>query len=250
MNARRKVLELRKIRILKIGGSVITDKDEGAFEKLNRDALKEVCRAISESWKDLIVVHGACSFGHPHVKKYGLKTLGASKVHLACLRLSEHFCSTLVEFGVPALPIHPMTFYTRTQSLECNIEYITRTLNSGFLPVLHGDVIFGREGIEVLSGDDIVIHLSECIKPSRIGFATDVEGVLLKGQVVERLDTDTMEKIGYEGEEKTDVTGGMLNKIRKIFSMKHRCEVFIFRGDYDNLKKFLNGEKVGTEVVL
>jgi isopentenyl phosphate kinase len=244
------VLELRKIRILKVGGSVITDKDEGAFEKLNRDALKEVCRAISESWDGLIVVHGAGSFGHPHVKKYGLNTLGASKVHLACLRLSEHFCSTLVEFGVAALPIHPMTFYTRTSDLECNVEYITRALNSGFLPVLHGDVIFGKDGIEVLSGDDIVIHLAECIKPSRIGFATDVDGVLLKGKVVERLDIETVERIGYEGREKTDVTGGMLNKIRKVFSMNHRCEVFIFRGDYGNLKRFLKGEKVGTEVVL
>ena len=239
-----------RLRILKIGGSVITDKDENAFEKLRQNALEEVCRAISEGWEDLVVVHGAGSFGHPHVKKYGLNPLGASKVHLACLRLSERFCSALSKFGVATLPIHPLNFYTRISGLECDVGYIRRAVDSGFLPVLHGDVIFGRDGIEVLSGDDIVIHLAERLRPSCIGFATDVDGVMVNGKVVEKLSAEDMEKIGDEGGSRVDVTGGMLKKIQKVFRMSYRCEIFVFRGNYNNLKRFLKGEKVGTEVIL
>ncbi|WP_197030932.1 amino acid kinase family protein [Archaeoglobus fulgidus] len=61
------------VTILKIGGSVITDKSRGAFEKLKERELREVCRAISEKWRNLIVVHGAGSFGHPQRKKIRFK---------------------------------------------------------------------------------------------------------------------------------------------------------------------------------
>lgn len=245
-------MRARKIRVLKIGGSVITDKGEGAFEILKEDAIKDVCRAISENRENLILVHGAGSFGHPHVKRYGLNPLGAAKVHLACLRLSEKFCSFLTEYGVAALPVHPMNFYTRTSSLsalKCDLDYILNALERGFLPVLHGDVIFGSD-IEVLSGDEIVVNLAEKLKASRIGFATDVDGVVMDGKVVKKFRAEELAKIKQEGSKKVDVTGGMLNKLENIFGMNHRCEVFIFRGNYSNIRDFLQNRKVGTEVVL
>ncbi len=246
-----------KLRILKIGGSVITDKSSKAFEKLRPEIIDEVCRAIAENWQNLILVHGAGSFGHPHVKKFGLTTFGASKTHLACMRLNHYLCSRLQDAGVAVMPIHPFSFYLRNDELKCNLELIEKALSSGFLPVLHGDVILGK-GIEVLSGDDIVVDLSKHLKPSRIGFATDVDGVLYRGAVVEKLDRRLLSLIESEAaemskagrEERTDVTGGMLKKMQKIFELKLRCEVFVFKGDYSNIKKFLDGEKVGTEVIL
>ncbi len=223
---------------------MITDKSEGAYEKLKEVELKEVCRAMSENWKNLILVHGAGSFGHPHVRRFGLSPLGASKVHLGCLRLSERFCSVLTEFDVPAYPIHPFLIYSA--------EIVEKALRNGFLPVLHGDVVM-NERIEVLSGDDIVVHLAEAFKAKRIGFATDVDGVYLNGNVVEKLDRNMLEKmlaeIG-ESEGKEDVTGGMLRKLQRLYEMGHKCSAYVFKGNYENLKKFLQGEKVGTEVII
>lgn len=242
-------MRARKIKVLKIGGSVITDKGEDAFEILKKEAIADVCRAISENWENLILVHGAGSFGHPHVKRYGLNPLGAAKVHLACLRLSERFCSFLTEYGVAALPVHPINFYTRTSALKCDLDYILNALERGFLPVLHGDVIFGNN-IEILSGDEIVVNLAEKLKASRIGFATDVDGVMMDGKVVKKFRAEELARVKQEGGEKVDVTGGMLNKLEKVFGMNHRCEVFIFRGNYSNIRDFLQNRKVGTEVVL
>ena len=246
LSRRRRGSELRdELTILKIGGSVITDKSEGAFEKLKEAELKEVCKAISEKWKNLILVHGAGSFGHPHVRKFGLSSLGASKVHLGCLRLSERFCSALTEFDVPAYPIHPFLTYST--------EIVEKVLRRGFLPVLHGDVVM-NDRIEVLSGDDIVVHLAEAFKAGRIGFATDVEGVFdLNGNVVEELDRNMLEEMlagVRESEGKEDVTGGMLRKLQRLYEMGHKCRVYVFKGSYENLKRFLQGEKVGTEVIV
>ncbi|WP_230972288.1 isopentenyl phosphate kinase [Archaeoglobus neptunius] len=240
---------MNELRILKIGGSVITDKREGAFEKLNESNLEEVCRAISEDWSGLIVVHGAGSFGHPHVRRYGLSSHGASKVHLACLRLSERFCSTLTEFDVPAMPIHPFCFFRKDTDLMCDLGHIRRALENNFLPVLHGDVIIGADGVEVLSGDDIVVYLAEKLNVKRVGFATDVDGVIFGGKVIKRLRLGDIERIREEGGRREDVTGGMIKKVKRVFEMKNK-KVYIFRGCYENIRTFLDGGDIGTEVIV
>ena len=59
--------------ILKIGGSILTNKDsiesEVDSESLKRIAL-EIKSSLDNSFKELIIVHGAGSFGHPPAKKY------------------------------------------------------------------------------------------------------------------------------------------------------------------------------------
>ncbi len=127
-------------------------------------------------------------------------------------------------------------------------------MKNGFLPVLHGDVVFGEEKIEVLSGDDIVVHMAEAFKAKKIGFATDVEGIFdFDGSIVDRLDRSLLEEMiarGAETKEKEDVTGGMLRKLQRLYEMGHKCKAYVFKGNYENLKKFLQGEKVGTEVII
>jgi len=221
------------LRILKIGGSVITKKE--GFEDLNEEAIEEISSAIAENYKDLILVHGAGSFGHPHVKKYGLKNpISIAKIHDACIRLNEEFCKKLLEFNVPAVGLDPMT---------SDFLKIAELLRKGFLPVLHGDV---NLDFGITSGDDLVVEFAEKFRTERIGFATNVDGVIVGGKVVGKFFRGMeADKIGER-----DATGKMHGKLEKILSMKHKCRVFIFRGSGENVKKFLRGEEVGTEVIL
>ena len=56
--------------IIKIGGSIITDKKkENCFKQEITDNL---IKEIKKSDKKLIIIHGAGSFGHIHAKKYNL----------------------------------------------------------------------------------------------------------------------------------------------------------------------------------
>jgi len=229
---------------------VITDKSEGAFESVKFRELDEVCAAIAENPEDLVVVHGAGSFGHPQVKKYGIgDAFGVARVHISCLKLNEIFCSKLSDYGVAVIPLHPIELFRRQENeLRCDIEKILEAAERGFLPVLHGDVIFCDEGFEVLSGDDIVVFLAERINASRVGFATDVEGILVGGKPVSFFNATMLEEIGG-ADYKADVTGGMRAKVEKLLKMRSPAEVYIFRGSGENVARFLKGEKVGTEVV-
>lgn len=221
------------MRILKIGGSVLTQKDK--FEAFNEIAIEEISSAIAEDYKNLILVHGAGSFGHPHVKKFGLSDpVSIAKIHEACVRLNEKFCKKLIEFNVPAIGMHPMT---------CDFSKISELLKNGFLPVLHGDV---NLKFEITSGDDLVVELAEKFKAERIGFATNVEGIIAGGRVVKKFTREM--RADQFGED--DATGKMKRKIERVFSMRHRSRVFIFMGSRENVKKFLSGEEVGTEVIL
>jgi len=110
--------------------------------------------------------------------------------------------------------------------------------------------------LKFFPGMTLLSVLQKFFKPKRIGFATDVDGVYdLNGNVLERLDVKMFEEmlagIGEsKGEGKEDVTGGMLRKLQRLYEMEHKCNAYVFRGNYENLKKFLQGEKVGTEVII
>ena len=59
--------------ILKIGGSILTKKDsiESEIDEGNLKRIaSEIKSSIDNSKKDLVIVHGAGSFGHPPAKKY------------------------------------------------------------------------------------------------------------------------------------------------------------------------------------
>ncbi len=221
------------LRILKIGGSVITRKE--GYEEVNERAIEEICYAIAENHRNLILIHGAGSFGHPQVKRFGLNSpIAIAKIHNACVRLNEFFCRKLIDHGVPAVGLHPMS---------CSYELIPRMLEKSLLPVLHGDV---NSDFRIVSGDEIAVFLSNLFNATRLGFATNVDGVFVKGRIVEKFSRDmTPDSIGEE-----DATGKMRGKLEKIFSLKAKCRVFIFKGDGEKVKRFLQNDDVGTEVIV
>ena len=58
--------------IIKIGGSVITDKKKESFFK--QEISDNIAKEIKKTDKKYIIIHGAGSFGHILAKKYHLHT--------------------------------------------------------------------------------------------------------------------------------------------------------------------------------
>ena len=56
--------------IIKLGGSIITDKTD--YRKFNKDVVARLCKEIKESGQKVIIVHGAGSFGHIISKRFKL----------------------------------------------------------------------------------------------------------------------------------------------------------------------------------
>ncbi len=235
--------------ILKIGGAVITDKSVGVVNQAKFDELERIAKVIAENLSDeLILVHGVGSFGHPHVLKYGLMEKknvdGVVVTHLSCVSLNVMFCGYMHKFGLRPVPIHPLsTFKIVEERLTFDSELIGSLVKEGFIPVIHGDMVYNvtNRRFEVLSGDRIAVELAKVFKPKALGFATDVEGVIVNGKVVEELSGKDFDELD---EKKSDVTGGMVGKVKSIIEAGVEARIFHAK----DLDRFLKGEEVGTLV--
>jgi isopentenyl phosphate kinase len=240
--------------VLKLGGSVITDKD--APETLDEGALTDAAAAIAaaESGR-LVLVHGGGSFGHHHAEAHGVDTergtrdaAGALAIHDAMKALNAAVLSRLHERGVPALPVHPLSVGARDAGGELTLPLtsVETMLGEGFVPVLHGDVIaHGGAGVTIVSGDELVARLAEGVDADRIGLCSTVPGVLdADGEVISEIVAfeDAADALGDS--ESTDVTGGMAAKVRTLLDLGAPAYVF----GPDDLPAFLSGERAGTKI--
>lgn len=231
------------MKILKIGGSLITEKSENAFEIARNDVIESIADQI---YGELMLVHGVGSFGHPHVKKFGLTPHGISITHLACLKINLMFCRALAERGMNPVPVHPLEFFHKP-----DFDLLIELVENGFTPVMHGDVVYEDGRFRVISGDEIVRILAERFDVEAVGFASDTE-IIVNGESVEFIDVSVadefLERTGF-ADGKHDVTGGMRGKLNEAIKIAEKCDVYVFNGLKENIiRDFLNGKWVGTRI--
>ena len=238
--------------VLKLGGSVITEKDRA--ETLDGQALDRAADAVA-GYEDLVVVHGGGSFGHHHAQSHGVsKTDGshdpdaANAIHGAMVTLNQFVVSRLRERDVPAVPVHPLSVADRDESgaLTLPSGAPARLLAESFVPVLHGDVIaHAGEGVTVLSGDEIVVSLARSLEADRVGLCSAVPGVLdADGDVIPEIRSFDAVADALGGSASTDVSGGMAGKVRTLLDLETEASVF----GLDSLAAFLDGGRPGTTI--
>ena len=239
--------------VVKLGGSVVTRKDEP--ETVDEGNLGRAATALADGPTDLVVVHGGGSFGHHHASEHGVTTtdgtheaVGVTDIHGAMKRLNDAVVAALQGAGVPAVPVHPFSVAHRDAdgSLSFPAGSVRTMLGEGFVPVCHGDVVAQEgAGATILSGDELVVSLAASLDADRVGLCSDVPGVLDdEGAVVPRIERfeDVAAYLG--GSEATDVTGGMATKVRELLALDAPAQVF----DLDGLAGFLAGEDGGTRI--
>ena len=264
---------LDNLKILKLGGSVITKKDEQT-PTINYENLRRIAGEIAESnQSQLIIVHGAGSYGHPYAREYGIgekienpqdlnrKMLGFSKIHRSVNELNSLLCEELANQGLPTIPLPPSAFITtRNKRIDkADTIIIHKYLKKGFIPVLYGDVVLDEnESIQmaVLSGDQVIKFVAGKLQPERVILATDVDGIYNKNpkKYPEAMLLETIssaEQIETDKGNIVDVTGGMGGKIKELIGLLDLgIESEIINANQEGLlKKALKGEKVrGTTI--
>lgn len=239
--------------VLKLGGSVITDKERP--ETVDRDALDRAAAALAAASDRLVVIHGAGSFGHYHASEHGVSTTDGTRddeairaIHGSMKRLNRAVVGALAEAGIPAVPVHPFSAAKRSVDGELSLDVapVETMLDEGFAPVLHGDVVaHERSGATILSGDELVVSLASALSADHVGVCSAVRGVYDEaGDVIERIERfdDVSDAVG--GSEAIDVTGGMAGKVRALLSLDAPAHIF----DIDGLEGFVAGETPGTRI--
>lgn len=256
--------------VLKLGGSVITVKnepmtaDDGNIRRLS----EEIAAARP---RRLVVVHGGGSFGHPVAKRYGIaegfasdrQALGFSKTHQAMVTLNSLVVNALLDMAVPAVSVAPSSFIVTDEGRigAADLDIVSRLVDRGIVPVLYGDAVLDRaRGFSILSGDQLAVHLAVGLGASRLVFGVDVDGVYTSNpklapgaRLIERLHLEELRGLVEIGRAlTTDVTGGMLGKVSEAAAaVEAGVEVMIVNASKPGIiLKALRGEPVTGTILI
>jgi len=252
------------MQILKLGGSVITDKNTPLTA--NNENIKRLSKEIaSVGPQQLIMIHGGGSFGHPIAKRHEISEgykrpdqwQGFSRTHQAMVHLNKIIVDALLDEGVPAFSLSPSSFIvTEARRInELDTAKIRRLLGAGLVPVLYGDAVLDtQQGFAILSGDQLVMRLAMTLSADRIVFGSDVDGVytadpklVKEARLIPRLSLKELDGMVRIGEAlNTDVTGGMLGKVKEAAeAVAAGVEVILVNaGQAGRVEAALRGEKV------
>jgi isopentenyl phosphate kinase len=255
---------------LKLGGSLITEKDQAQTVRyliLERTAM-EIARARQKIPNlRLLIGHGSGSFGHVAAARYatnrGASTpaewLGFAEVWAAAQRLNRFVVDAFLNEKLPALAFPPSASVISAagEIKEMAHQPIAQAVEAGLLPIIYGDVAFDRErGAAIVSTETVFVYLAQHLHPSRVLIAGIESGVYAdfpkSKKILSSVTAKDLGKIGMEITQATDVTGGMRGKVEAalaIASLSSQIEVRIFSAETPgSIEDALLGAKPGTLV--
>lgn len=258
---------MAELDILKIGGSVITDKTKPL--SVNVDVINNIATEMLSIKSRVVLVHGGGSFGHPLAKKYNLsegiqnsnQVIGIAETHQAMLNLNKILMEIFISKEIPVIPFSPHgIFLTRSGRIYIGfLEPIKKSLDVGMIPVLFGDTVHDvNQKIKILSGDQLVSYLAAKLKARRIIIGTDTDGIYTndpkidpKAQLIPEITPlnykDILRRLRSSSINNViDVTGGMYGKIRELLRAARRgIDIYIINAKKPlNIKKLFEGKEI------
>ena len=264
---------VKDVKILKLGGSVITHK--GGDSVLNHDVVRHIAHDVN-AWlrgsdtRRLVLVAGGGSYGHPLAARYDINAPHASKDPLGFLRtitnmqrLGTHVARVLHEYEIPVLPIPPSSLFV-TSGGRINESYLMpvfKALDRHLVPFLWGDAVFDDlHNCRILSGDQLVTFLAAELGAEAFLFASNVDGIYSSdpsqdphAEVIPLVTDDNYAQVQtvLGASQHTDVTHGMWGKVEEIRAVPLRpVRCVIFNGlEPGYTYRALLGEQIGTTLV-
>ena len=156
----------KEIILLKFGGSLITDKRSDE-PKINSANINSIGKILTAENYDIIIVHGAGSFGHPIAKKFGIlngkndtkeQSDAIKETRKQVQKLNKIFCKSLNDNNLKTQPIIPSkTMKTKDRKIVgFPSNLFDEALSQEKVPVTFGDVTDDLlKGVDILSGDTV-----------------------------------------------------------------------------------------------
>jgi isopentenyl phosphate kinase len=233
---------LQGLTLIKLGGSVVTFKEKPLAA--NIDAIDGISRALTQLSVPLIIVHGGGSFGHYWSVKYDMHTKsanydihGVSIVHESMIALNQIIVNSMIRAGLNPYGITPSALTAGHKPIVAKIKHIYSMAQSKVIPVTFGDIVH-VEGTKysILSGDALMTILARVLRPLRIIFATNVDGIYkdsVSRELVNEIQvSDNRKSIKFfKASSGIDATGGMQRKVTEAFKIaSHGMDVLMING--------------------
>jgi len=267
---------MAELIFLKLGGSLITDKDRPYTPRLDKlaDLAGQIASFLSADLETgpasrprLVLGHGSGSFGHTAAKTYGTRNgvrdadgwKGFAEVWFQASQLNNFVMDALHNAGIPSLAFPPSSSVIASDGKASLWETtpIRMALANGIMPVVHGDVVFDEvRGGTILSTEDLFSHLARQLFPNRILLAGLEAGVWEdfpdRTRLVSEIRPEVYEKMraAVGGSASADVTGGMADKVEQMLGLVREISGLTAQihsaEEPGCLKRALAGEILGT----
>jgi isopentenyl phosphate kinase len=227
---------------VKLGGSVITDKNQEAVAY--PDVIRGLAREISAARAArpdlaLILGHGSGSFGHFAGRRHGTHLglhggggwAGYVQTGAAAARLNRLVADICLEEGLPVVSLQPSAS-ARCRARELvglDVRPVHELLAAGCIPLVYGDVALDvTQGFCIISTETIFTYLAHRVRPGRILLLGMVDGVHTADPLrdptaglVPEITPDNLADVEalLGGSHGVDVTGGMWSKVRDMFAL-------------------------------
>jgi isopentenyl phosphate kinase len=256
------------VKLVKLGGSVITDKSK--LRTFRRAACVRLAGELRAADDQLLLVHGAGSFGHIEAKKHSLHQghkNDSQLRHVAAVQrdvreLNLKVLGSLIDQGIRAVSVPPFasSSFRNGEVTKFNPEPFSTQLELGLTPVTFGDVVPDEAiGFSICSGDLMMESLARHFRPRLAVFCADVDGVYDKdpkrhrdAELIRVLDRDALAHMRRPRPGNADVTGSIRGKLQRMLAISEHCEkCIIVNGNVPGrLGKALRGlDVVCTRVV-
>ncbi|MDA1079988.1 MAG: isopentenyl phosphate kinase, partial [bacterium] len=234
-----------------------------------RTIAAEVKKA-TRSGTQLIIGHGAGSFGHVPAKKYqthkGLvhpnAKQGIVEVANAARQLNDIVLQELIAAGVLAVSVSPLSMMTAKDFSLGHIftESIEQLLSLGLLPVVYGDQVVDEiRGCTIFSTETVLAHIALTLQSKgyaikQIIHCGQTNGVYdAEGKTIPLINGKNFDhyKASLLGSNGIDVTGGMLHKVEETLALAQQgIPGLIIDGiEHGSLSQAVAGKKVlGTKI--
>lgn len=211
--------------LIKLGGSVITFKEKPLAA--NFEAIRSISYALASVKIPIILIHGGGSFGHYWSVKYNMHSKpdqydshGISIVHESMIALNQIIVNYMIKVGMNPYMILPSVFTSGRKPIAKKIKELKSIVESSVIPITFGDIVYIENKMySILSGDALMSILSKILRPSKVIFTLNVDGIykdMGKREIIKELKNNNSINFSKVIQ---DVTGGMRRKVTEALKI-------------------------------
>ncbi|HEX2306317.1 MAG TPA: isopentenyl phosphate kinase [Nitrososphaeraceae archaeon] len=215
----------KDVVLIKLGGSVVTHKERPMT--VNRSAIDRILKSLLSVKVPIILVHGGGSFGHYwsvmydiHSKPERYSSEGIALVHESMISLNHIMVKSMLKLKMNPYTVPPFSLILSNKPFVKKIFDLAFMAKDKIIPITYGDIVYRTyHKYSIMSGDELMTMISSVLRPKKVIFAINVDGIYKDPRTKEVVQTMEEKALIKFSAVNFDITGGMKRKVREALKI-------------------------------
>lgn len=194
---------------------------------VNKTAIDRILKALLSVKVPIILVHGGGSFGHywsimydMHSKPERYSSVGIALVHESMISLNHIIVKSMLKLKMNPYTVSPYSLILSNKPFVKKIIDLASMTKDKIIPITYGDIVYRtRHKYSIVSGDELMTVISSVLRPKKVIFAINVDGIYKDPQFKEVAQTIEEKALIKFSAVNFDITGGMKRKVREALKI-------------------------------